>query len=701
MASLSSAAAASSAAASSSSPAPPKKQKTSDMSDIDTACINTIRCLGADIVQKANSGHPGAPMGCAPMAHTLFGKTMRYAPSDPKWPNRDRFVLSNGHSCALLYTMLHLSGYQRPSMDDLKQFRQLHSVTAGHPENVLLDGVEVSTGPLGQGISNAVGLAIAETHLAARFNQAGLPPLVDHSTFVICGDGCLQEGVSSEACSLAGHLKLGKLIVLYDDNDITIDGGTNLSFTEDVAKRFEAYGWHVSAVADGNSTDTGALEAAVAAARAVTDKPSIIKVKTIIGLGSAKQGTHSVHGAPLGHEDIAQVKAKFGMNPEETFAVPDAVKAFYATRVAAGNAAVAEWNAVLAQYAAAHPALAAEFTRRMSGQLAAGWKDALPKYTPGTSADKASRNYSQDVINALAPILPEMMGGSADLTPSNKTNFKGCVDFQAATPAGRYMRFGVREHGMASICNGMAAHGGLLPYCATFLNFVGYALGAIRVTALSHFRVLYVMTHDSIGLGEDGPTHQPVEMLTSLRSMPNMLVLRPADGNETSGAYAAALENPTRPTTISLSRQKLVHLPNTSVEGVLKGAYVIHEPANAAVATLVASGSEVQLCMQAAAAMGNVRVVSMPCWRLFEEQDAGYRQSVLGGGLPVVSVEAAATTGWERYSHAQIGMKTFGHSAPGAACFEHFGFTVANITAKVEAAVKFFGSAAPQLMVDL
>jgi transketolase len=680
----------------SSSESPSKKQKMT--TSVDTTCINTIRCLGADIVQKANSGHPGAPMGCAPMAHTLFNKVMRYSPSNPKWFNRDRFVLSNGHSCALLYTMLHLTGYERPSMSDLQNFRQLNSVTAGHPENYLLDGVEVSTGPLGQGISNAVGLAIAEAHLAARFNQNGLAPLVDHSTYVICGDGCLQEGVSSEACSLAGHLKLGKLIVLYDDNDITIDGGTNLSFTEDVAKRFESYGWHVQTVADGNSTDTSSLESAVAAARAVTDKPSIIKVKTIIGLGSAKQGTHSVHGAPLGAEDISNVKTKFGFDPSQSFQVPDVVREAYGSCVDKGNAAVAEWNALLSEYKSAVPELMAEFERRMNGTLPDNWMAALPRYTPGQDKDKASRNYSQDVINALAPLLPEMMGGSADLTPSNKTNFKGCIDFQADTPHGRYLRFGVREHGMAAICNGMAAHGSILPYCATFLNFVGYALGAIRVTSLSHFRVIYVMTHDSIGLGEDGPTHQPVETLCSLRAMPNHLVIRPADGNETSGAYAIALANPTRPCTLALSRQTLVHQTGSSIENTMKGAYVLLENANA-VCTLIATGSEVQLCMNAAAEMGNVRVVSMPCWELFEEQSNEYQQSVLGG-LPVVSVEAGATTGWERYSHAHIGMRTFGASAPGSACFEHFGFTVNNIKNIVGKVTAHYSNGAPTLMLN-
>tara|TARA_B100000780_G_scaffold279014_1_gene254968 strand:+ start:14 stop:2056 length:2043 start_codon:yes stop_codon:yes gene_type:complete len=671
-----------------------KKQKTDG--SIDKTCIDTIRILGADIVQKSNSGHPGAPMGCAPMAHTLFNKVMRYSPAHPKWANRDRFVLSNGHSCALLYTMLHLSGYERPTMPDLQNFRQLNAVTAGHPENYLLDGVEVSTGPLGQGISNAVGLAIAETHLAATFNQNNMAPLVDHKTYVICGDGCLQEGVSSEACSLAGHLKLGKLIVLYDDNDITIDGGTNLSFTEDVAKRFEAYGWHVQAVADGNSTDTSSLEAAIAAAQAETSRPSLIKVKTIIGFGSAKQGTHSVHGAPLGAEDIENVKAKFGFDPKQSFVVPDTVRAAYGECVNNGNAAVTEWNALLNEYKSAVPDAMKEFERRITGALPEGWMDALPKYVAGTDKDKASRNYSQDVINALAPLLPEMMGGSADLTPSNKTNFKGCIDFQAATPHGRYLRFGVREHGMAAICNGMAAHGGILPYCATFLNFVGYALGAIRVTSLSHFRVIYVMTHDSIGLGEDGPTHQPIETLCSLRSMPNHLVLRPADGNETSGAYAIALANPTRPVTIALSRQTLVHQPTSSIENTMKGAYVLQEN-NQAVATLIATGSEVQLCTKAAAVMGNVRVVSMPCWELFEEQSSEYQQAVLGN-LPVVSVEAGSTTGWSRYSHAQIGMTSFGASAPGPTCFEHFGFTVANIQEKVAKVTAYYSNGAPTLM---
>lgn len=666
---------------------------------VDARAIATIRTLAADIVQKANSGHPGAPIGCAPMAHTLFGSVMRYDPANPLWPNRDRFVLSNGHACALLYSMLHLTGYERPTMEDLKSFRQLGSVCAGHPENFLLDAVEVSTGPLGQGISNAVGLAIAERHLAARFNRDDFQ-VVDHHTYVICGDGCLQEGVSAEASSLAGHLKLGKLIVLYDDNNITIDGETGLSFTEDVGKRYEAYGWHVTAVEDGNSSDTSSLKAAIAAAKAVTNRPSLIKVRTVIGIGSLKQNTHSVHGSPLGAEDLAQFKERNGFNPAESFVVPDEVRACYAAAPNKGPQFSAAWDEMMTAYAAAHPELAAEFNRRMQpNSLPEGWRDALPRYTPGESAVKASRNYSQDVINALAPIVPELMGGSADLTPSNKTNFKGCVDFQYATPEGRYMRFGVREHGMAAVCNGMAAHGGILPYCATFLTFTGYALGAMRLSALSHFRVVYVMTHDSIGLGEDGPTHQPIETLASLRAMPNMLVLRPADGNETSGAYAVALEDARRPTTIALSRQKLPHLPGTSIEGVAKGGYILVDVESPR-AVLVASGSEVSLCVEAAKLAGNVRVVSMPSWELFEMQSAEHHQAVLSGAGPVISVEAACTTGWSRYSHVQVGINSFGKSAPGGECFKHFGFTPQSIADKVNAVVQYFeGKPVPPLML--
>ena len=667
--------------------------------ELSTRCINTVRVLSADIVQKAKSGHPGAPIGCAPMAYALWGHAMKYAPGAPTWSNRDRFVLSNGHACALLYSMLHLTGYEDMTMDDLKQFRQLGSRTPGHPESFMGKGVEVCTGPLGQGISNAVGLAMAEAHLAARFNKDGFP-VVDNYTFVICGDGCLQEGVSSETSSLAGHLGLGKLIVLYDDNNITIDGSTDLSFTEDVGKRYEAYGWHVQTVADGNTGHEDIL-AAVEAAKAVTDKPSIIKVKTVIGLGAVKENTHKIHGSPLGDADLKTFKTHYGFDPDEFFAVPAEVADFYAGRKAEGQAKFDEWTAMFAEYAAKFPAEAAAFTRMTSGALPDGWADALPKFTP-ESPTKASRIYSQMVLNSLTAAIPEMVGGSADLTPSNMTLVdEMAIDFQRQTPHGRYIRFGVREHGMSSICNGIAAYGGLLPYCATFLNFVGYALGAVRISALAGHKVIYVMTHDSIGLGEDGPTHQPVESLISLRAMPKMNVVRPADGNETSGAYALALETD-GPTTLSLSRQGLPNLATTSIEGVKKGAYVLTECADANL-TLVASGSEVSLAMSAveplAAAGVKCRVVSMPCWEAFEAQSAEYQRSVLATGSPVLAIEAAAAHGWEKYSHAQICMRSFGTSAPGKAAFSKFGFTTDNVVEKGKALVAHFqGKAVPALL---
>ena len=508
-------------------------------SSLPQRCIDTIRCLGADIVQKANSGHPGAPMGCAPIAHTLFSKVMRFDPKQPKWFNRDRFVLSNGHASALLYTMLHLTGYEGMTMDALKSFRKLHSVCAGHPENILHPAIEVSTGPLGQGITNAVGMAIAEAHLAATFNKPG-HTVIDNHTFVLCGDGCLQEGISSEAASLAGHLGLGKLIVCYDDNGITIDGHTDLSFTEDVKARYEAYGWHVLTVPDGN-TNYDAIEAAILAAKAVTDRPSLIKIRTTIGIGSKHADSHTAHGAPLGAEDIANVKKLYGFNPEEHFAVPAEVAAHYAAVGAAGTATAAAWGNAFAAYTAAFPSESAELLRRIEGRLPAGWKDLLPRGKVDAPLT-ASRNHSGNVLNAIKDIMPELMGGSADLSPSNMTSLKGIADFQKASRHGRYLRFGVREHAMVAICNGMVAYGAILPFCATFLNFYGYALGAVRLSSLSHMRVLMIATHDSIQLGEDGPTHQPVEMLLALRATPNTLVFRPVDATETSACYAVAIE---------------------------------------------------------------------------------------------------------------------------------------------------------------
>eukprot|EP01050_Picozoa_sp_SAG11_P022912 SAG11_NODE_4456_length_1889_cov_1.653631_1_plen_504_part_10 len=498
-------------------------------------CVNTVRALSADIVEKAKSGHPGAPMGCAPMAHTLWGGVMKYNPKDPAWPNRDRFILSNGHACALQYAMLHLTGYEL-SMDDLQAFRQIDSLTPGHPENFATPGVEVSTGPLGQGLSNAVGMAMAETHLAAVFNKEGFP-IIDHSTYVICGDGCLQEGITSEACSLAGHWKLGKLIVLYDDNKIQIDGSTDLAFTEDVKMRYEAYGWQVIELPDG--TDLAAIKAAVAEAQAETSKPSMIKIRTRIGEGAPnKVGSHKVHGAPLGGDEMAAMKAALGL-PAEAFAVAPEVAEFYAGAGAAAASQAEEWAALLAKYVAAFPDEGAALQRILAGELPAGWEGAISSYEVGMK--KATRQWSEMVLNEVGPVIPELIGGSADLTPSNLTYLKDSFDYQADSPGGRYIRFGVREHAMAAICNGIAAHGGLVPYCATFLNFIGYALGAVRLSALSRFRVLYIMTHDSIGLGEDGPTHQPVEMLQSLRTMPNLYTFRPGDGNEVAGCYLQAL----------------------------------------------------------------------------------------------------------------------------------------------------------------
>lgn len=667
-------------------------------------CINTIRMLSADQPTAGNSGHPGAPMGCAPMAHVLFGKTMKFNPKNPSWSNRDRFVLSNGHACALQYSMLHLSGYD-VSIDDLKSFRKFGSKCPGHPENFCTPGVEVSTGPLGQGISNAVGLAIAEKHLAAEFNRDGLN-VVDHYTFVICGDGCLQEGVSSEASSLAGHLGLGKLIVLYDDNKITIDGNTDLSFTEDVAKRYEAYNWQVLVVEDGNY-DHEAINKAVAEAKKTTDKPTLIKIRTTIGLGSKMENTHAVHGAPLKADDMAATKIHFGLKGDESFQVPPQVKEFY-DKTTSGAELEEKWNALFAQYKAAHPELAAEFVRRQEGKLPADWKKNLPKFT---AADKglATRQHSEVVLNACAAALPEIVGGSADLTPSNLTKLTMSGDFQKDTPIGRYIRFGVREHAMAAISNGIFAHGGLRPFCATFYNFIGYALGAVRVSALSRFGVLYIATHDSIFLGEDGPTHQPIEMNASLRAMPNMYVYRPADGNETVGSYICAVENRTQTSVLTLTRQGLPNLAGSSAEAVAKGAYIVARyNAGEAVDSfegqpdlvLLASGSEVSLAIETAALLKEykVRIVSVPCRDIFDKQSIEYKKSVIGEGIPVLSVEAASTFGWSDYSHAQFGLDRFGTSATIAQLKDMFGFNAETVATEARTLTTFYaGRQAPSI----
>ncbi|KAG0097290.1 Transketolase [Podila epicladia] len=660
----------------------------------DTHAINTIRVLAADTVFKSNSGHPGAPMGCAPMAHLIFSRFMNYNPKNPTWANRDRFVLSNGHACALQYILLHLMGYPT-TMDDLKNFRQLGSNTPGHPESHMTVGIEVTTGPLGQGFANAVGLAIGEAHMAATFNKPGFE-LFNNYTFMITGDGCLQEGVASEAASLAGHLQLGKLIALYDDNHITIDGDTEVSFTEDVVKRFESYGWHVIVVKDGNN-DLEAMANAIEEAKKVTDKPSLIKIFTTIGFGSLMAGTEKVHGSPLKADDIAQLKKAMGFNPEEHFAVPQSTYDLYHAKAAKGAGINSEWDALVEKYSAQYPELASELKRRLANELPEDWAKALPRFTP---ADKAiaTRKLSESVLNKVADLLPELMIGSADLTGSNLTRWKTAVDFQPESSgvgnyAGRYLRYGVREHGMSAIMNGLDAYGGIIPAGATFLNFISYASGAVRLSALSGHRVIYIMTHDSIGLGEDGPTHQPIETMAMIRATPTLVDLRPADGNETSGAYLFAISAKDRPSVLALTRQDLPQLEGSSVEKTLFGGYVLQEVEGADV-TLVGTGSEVSLCVDAAKLLKEqgikARIVSMPSTTLFDEQSHEYRASVLIDGVPSVSVEAMTTFGWNRYAHESLGIDTFGASGPYKEVYAHFGLVPDVVAAKVQKIVAFY-----------
>lgn len=658
---------------------------------LEELCINSIRFLAIDAVEKAKSGHPGLPMGAAPMAFVLWDKFMRFNPKDPAWFNRDRFVLSAGHGCMLQYALLYLTGYDSVTLDDIKQFRQWGSRTPGHPENFETAGVEVTTGPLGQGIANGVGLAMAEAHLAARFNKPGCT-VVDHYTYVILGDGCNMEGVSGEACSLAGHLGLGKLIALYDDNHISIDGSTDISFTEDVGKRFEAYGWHVQHVENGN-TDLAAIAKAIEAAKAVTDKPSMIKVTTTIGYGSPnKQNTAGVHGAALGGDEIKATRENLGWSYGD-FEVPADALSHMRQAVERGASLQAEWEEMLATYRTQYAAEAAELERMIAGKLPEGWADALPTYTP---ADKAiaTRKTSELTLNALAPALPELIGGSADLTHSNLTELKISGSFQKGHYENRNLRFGVREHGMGAICNGIALHNsGLLPYCATFLVFADYMRAPIRLSALSQAGVIYVMTHDSIGLGEDGPTHQPVETIASLRIIPNLTVIRPADGNETSGAYKVAVENRKTPTLLALSRQNLPQLEGSSIDAVAKGAYVLSDSDGTPDLILIGTGSEVPLCVEAAAKLQaegtKVRVVSMPSWELFDAQDAAYRESVLPAAVTKrLAVEAGTSFGWCRYVGSEgdmIGVDGFGASAPGGVIMEKYGYTVDNVISRAKA----------------
>lgn len=658
---------------------------------LEQLCINSIRFLAIDAVEKASSGHPGLPMGAAPMAFVLWDKFLRFNPKNPHWFNRDRFVLSAGHGCMLQYALLYLTGYDSVSLDDIKQFRQWESKTPGHPENFMTEGVEVTTGPLGQGISNAVGLAIAEAHLAARFNKPDCN-IVDHYTYVICSDGDLMEGVSNEACSLAGHLGLGKLIALYDDNHISIDGETELSFTEDRMKRYEALGWHVQTIDDGNS-DLEGLEKAIANAKAVTDKPSIIGVRTIIGFGSPnKANSHDVHGAALGKDEVAATRQELGWEYGE-FEVPEDALNHFRKALDRGAQSEQEWNQLFEQYKSKYPEDASNFEQLISGQLPAGWEEALPKYTPDDKAD-ATRNQSGATLNALSPVLPGLLGGSADLAPSNKTYVKSSGDFQKGQYENRNFRFGVREHGMGAICNAIALHNsGLIPYGATFLIFTDYMRGALRLSALSRAGVIWVMTHDSIGVGEDGPTHQPIEQVASLRAIPNLAVFRPADGNETSGAYKVAIErattNPKAPTLLCLSRQKLPNLAGSSIENAAKGGYVLSDSEGTPELILIGTGSEVELCVNAAEQLRQdgkkVRVVSLPSWELFEAQDEAYKESVLPKAVTKrVAVEAGTTFGWCRYVGAEgavVGIDQFGASSPGPVAMKNFGFTTENVVA--------------------
>lgn len=648
------------------------------MSDITTKAINTIRALAADTVAKANSGHPGAPMGMAPAAHVLFSQ-LKTNPKNPEWINRDRFVLSNGHAVALLYIMLHLTGYPI-SMDDLKQFRQLDSKTPGHPESETV-GVDVTTGPLGQGISNAVGLAIAQANFAATYNKPNYT-ISDNYTYSFFGDGCMMEGVASEACSLAGHLQLGNLIAFYDDNKISIDGATELAFTEDVSKRLESYGWEVIDVENAD-TDYESLAAAIAKAKLSKNKPTCIKMTTTIGFGSLNQGTSGVHGSPLKADDIAQLKKNFGFDPSKSFHVDDDVYAYYQTVIANGEKANAEWENLFDAYANEYPEEAAEIQRRLSNKLPEKWDGLLPTYTP---ADKslASRKMSEIVLGKLEQALPELIGGSADLTPSNLTKWAGSIDFQSPATglgdyAGRYIRYGVREHGMGAIMNGICAFGAnYKAYGGTFLNFVSYAAGAVRLSALSGHPVVWVATHDSIGLGEDGPTHQPIETLAHFRAIPNLMVWRPADGNEVSAAYKAALEATATPSIIALTRQNLVQLENSSIENALKGGYTIHKVENPKL-IIAATGSEVALSVESAIELTSqgipTNVVSLPDFHTFDKQSFEYRKSVLPDGIPVLSVEVMSSFGWDKYAHAHISLDHFGASAPANKLFEKFGFT--------------------------
>ncbi len=665
---------------------------------LDQLCVNTIRALAIDTVLKANSGHPGLPLGAAPVGYSLFAGTLKHNPANPAWPDRDRFVLSAGHGSALLYSLLHLTGYDLP-LDQLQQFRQWGSHTPGHPEYGDTPGVEATTGPLGQGFAMSVGMALAEAHLAARFNRPG-HEVVDHRTYVLAGDGDLMEGVAHEAASLAGHLELGRLVVFYDSNRICLAASTNLSFTDDVARVFDGYGWHVQKVADGNDLD--ALASATEAAKAVTDKPSLVIVKTEIGYGSPKQGTFGVHGSPLNAEQVIETKRKLGYPSEEPFFIPPEALAHLRGAVERGKAAEAEWRGRFEAYREAHPDLAAELERATAGELPKGWDADIPAFA---AADKpiATRSAGGKIINAIAARVPELLGGSADLNPSTETGVEGAGDFQSPATAGaahqgavggewsydgRNVHYGVREHAMAAVSSGLALHGGVIPFSATFFTFADYMRPAIRLAALMKLHSIYVFTHDSIGVGEDGPTHQPVEHAASLRAIPQLTVIRPADANETASAWRVAMTR-RGPTALLLTRQALPILAGT--HDVACGGYVLADADGTPDLILIATGSEVSLAVEARGLLAGrgleARVVSLPSWELFDAQPQAYRDSVLPPSvLSRVAVEAGIPQGWEKYVGAfgaVVGIENrFGASAPLKVVMEKYGFTAANVAAK-------------------
>ena len=671
-------------------------QTTNPNPELDQLCINTIRTLALDAVQRAESGHPGLPLGCAPLAYVLWTRFLRHNPRDPKWANRDRFLLSAGHGSMLIYALLHLTGYDLP-LEEIKNFRQWGSKTPGHPEYGLTPGVEITTGPLGQGFANGVGMAMGAAHLAAQFNRDGFP-LVDHYVYAIVSDGDLMEGVASEAASLAGHLKLGKLIYLYDDNHVTIEGDTSLAFSEDVPKRFEAYGWHIATVADGN--DLESIERAIRDAQSVGDRPSLVSIKTVIGYGMPTAGTRKAHSDAPGADAVRETKKHLGWPEDREFYIPDEALRHFREAVERGARQEQEWNELVERYAEAHEEQGRAWRTLMQGDLPEGWEEKLPSFADAKAM--ATRAASGEVINALAPVLPMLVGGSADLGPSNNTDIKDGGSFEAGTYAGRTFHFGVREHAMGATMTGISLNGGLIPYGGTFMCFSDYMKPAIRLAALSEVQVIYVFTHDSVGLGEDGPTHQPIEQLAGLRAIPHLYVIRPADPHEVREAWRVAILRRHAPTALVLTRQKVPTIDRklyASAEGLRRGAYILADGADADGRSappqliLLATGSEVALALDARAQLQQAgtptRVVSLPCWELFEAQDDAYRAEVLPPGVTArLGVEAGARLGWDRYvgpSGDCICLDRFGGSAPGDVAMRELGFNVENVVRRARA----------------